>query len=230
MPLALGMAWVLGQAASEQMERRKAGSAVNFEPPSSRFPRPRQTVVNNNAIMIMGLVGDLDGMAIAYASGADRLVANGRFRLDLSLEQMAELLGIRPESISDPRSPRHVDPNAELFRAQAGTLTQHAKKRSRIFRERQVRSGQRPSGVHGQWLITHYSFTLNRLKHPNDDEKIVLSAIVRAAAEIMPMPGDGVRAVPVDRMEFDTGRISLASGMLPLEPLQYVAEGPGNSP
>jgi hypothetical protein len=220
--VALAIAWVIGRGAAEQRGNVNVDVAAHYEPPSSEFPRPTQTAVNNNAIMRMGLVGDLEGKAVAYASEAERLVADGQFRLDRSLEQMATLLHVHPGSIADPRSPGQIDPNAELFRAQAGTLAENAKVISHRQRAQQVRAGRRPSAVYGIWVITRYSFTLNRLKHPTDD--------VRAAAEIMPKPGDGVRAVAVNRLECDDGRIPLWPGMLPLEPLQNVAEETAGSP
>ncbi len=52
---------------------------------------------------------------------------------------------------------------------------------------------------------------------PERGRKGCLAAIVRSAGEMMPKPGDGVRAVAVDGSELEDGRIALTSGMLPLE-------------
>jgi hypothetical protein len=69
-------------------------------------------------------------------------------------------------------------------------------------------------------VVTDYSFTLNRLKHPSDEEKAVL-AIICAAATTLTQPGDPIRAVGVSRGELADGRIALAAGFLPVEaPLQ----------
>ena len=66
-------------------------------------------------------------------------------------------------------------------------------------------------------MDTNSSFTLNRLRNPSAKEKIVLAAIARAAAGIMPKAGDLMRAVGVGRGELASGRIVLAAGMLPVE-------------
>jgi hypothetical protein len=211
------MAWVIGYGASQQTGNVTVDVAARREPPPSGFPLATETAMNNNAIMTMGLVGDLDGTAIAYASAANRLVVHGRLRLDLPPGQLAGLLRVPRESISDPRTPGQIDLNAELFRAQAGMLTQNGKAISRVLRARQVRSGERPSAVFARWVVRRYSFTLNRLKYPNEDEKVVMSAIVLSAGEMMPKPGDGVRAVAVDGSELEDGRVALTGGMLPLE-------------
>jgi hypothetical protein len=65
------------------------------------------------------------------------------------------------------------------------------------------------------WVVTPYSFTLNRLKHPNDEEKSVLAAVVRSATGIMPVPGDKVRAGGVPGGAMEPGRVELVLGMLP---------------
>jgi hypothetical protein len=135
----------------------------------------------------------------------------------LPLEQMASLLCISPDLLANPQAPAEIDPNAELFRAQAGTLTDRAKELSRRLRKQQVLAGKKPDAVVGMWLITDFSFTLNRLRHPNEQENIILSAIISAAAETMPRPGDKIRAVGMSGGELAPGRIVLAVGLLPLE-------------
>ncbi len=199
------------------IEKRDIEISSRRQAPALGYPAASRTEDHNNMIMRMGLVGDLDGQAIAYTAEADRFVAGGKFRIDLPLEQLAELLCISPDSLANARSPDEVDPDAELFRAQAGTLTENGKERSRSLRSQQVREGTHPHAVVGEWVITNFSFTLNRLKHPNDDEKAVLAAIIDAAAETTPKPGDKVRAVGVSTCEPATGRIALSVGMLPLQ-------------
>ncbi len=104
------MAWVIGYGASEQTGNGTVAVAARREPPPSGFSLATETAMNNNAIMTMVLVGDLDGTAIAYASAANRLVVHGRFRLDLPPGQLADLLRVPRESISDPRMPVKLIP------------------------------------------------------------------------------------------------------------------------
>jgi hypothetical protein len=168
----------------------------------------------------MGWVPHLDGTVIAYVVDAERLIAGGRFRTDLSLDEMASALGISAKSIANPRSPDDVDPDAELFRALSGMLTARSKESARTF-QRQLLAGKSTDDVLSEWVITEYewvitefSFTLRRLKHPSDAEKSVLSAIARAANGIMPAPGDKIRAVGLPRAVILAGSC-LTPGMLP---------------
>jgi hypothetical protein len=163
----------------------------------------------------MGWVPDLDGAVIAYVIEADRLVDGDRFRIDLSLEETARALRINPTLIADPRCSGEVDPDAELFRAQLGVLTERSRELSRKYRRRQVLEGSPPDGVRDEWVITTYSFTLNRLRHPSAKAAEVLSAIVRAARGIMPRPGDKFRAVGCTRGALDDGHVAVTIGMLP---------------
>jgi hypothetical protein len=210
-------AWATGREVTWRIQNHDIEIASRRQPPAPGFPAPSRRADNNNMIMRMGLVGDLDGQAIAYTIEADYLVADGKFRIDLPLEQMAELLRIPPDLLANPRSPYTIDPGAALFRAQAGTLTDSAKERSRKMRRRQVLDGKKPDAVVDEWVITDFTFTLDRLKQPNEQEKRVLSAIISAAAETMPRPGDKIRAVGVNGGDLGSGRVALAKGMLPLE-------------
>ena len=210
-------AWATGREATKCIQNHDIEIASRRQPPAPGFPAPSRRADNNNMIMRMGLVGDLDGTAVAYTIEADHLVADGKFQIDLPLEQMAELLAISPDLLANPRSPDAIDPGAALFRAQAGTLTDSAKERSRKMRRRQVLDGKKPDAVVGEWVITEFTFTLDRLKQPNEQEKRVLSAISAAAAETMPRPGDKIRAVGVNGGDLELGRIALTKGMLPLE-------------
>ena len=210
-------AWAIGREASRQIEIRDIAMASRHQPPAEGFPQESLTADHNNLIMRMGLVGDLDGKAIAYDAIADRLLLNGQFRIDLPLDDMSELLHISRDLLANPKSPNDVDPDAELFRAQAGTLTEGAKDLSRKLRARQVLEGKKPDAVVAQWSITNFSFTLRRLEHPNDEEKSVLSAIILAAAETMPRPGDKIRAVVVSAEAIAGDRIALWPGMLPVQ-------------
>jgi hypothetical protein len=210
-------AWAIGREVATRIENDDIQIASRRQPPAPDCPVASRTADNNNMIMRMGLVGDLDGTAVAYTREADHLVVGGRFRIDLPLEQMAALLGISPDLLANPQSPAEIDPNAEIFRAQAGTLTDRAKELSRKLRKQQVLAGKKPTAVVGTWVITDFSFTLNRLRHPNEQENFVLSAIISAAAEIMPRPGDKIRAVGASGGDLAPGRIAFAVGLLPLE-------------
>jgi hypothetical protein len=77
--------------------------------------------------------------------------------------------------------------------------------------------GAVPDGVTPDWVVTEHSFTLNRLKHPSDLEKTVLSAIIRAAEGVMPQPGDKTRAVGLGADAVEPGQLSLYPGYLPPE-------------
>jgi hypothetical protein len=222
--------WAIGREASRHIEAHDIETASRRQPPVPGYPPTTPTADNNNTIMRMGLVGDLDGMAVAYTIEADRLVSDGAFLTDFSLHELASILHISEESLADPAAPGEIDSDAELFRAQSGTLTDRAKDLSRKHRMRQVRDGKTPDMVTCEWVITNFSFTLRRLKHPNDQEKVVLSAIILAAAETMPMPGDKIRAVGVNRGDLAYGLIALSAGMLPLEAPHLRFYGPLSRP
>jgi hypothetical protein len=181
-----------------------------YEPPPDTFPQPSQTAINNNRIMEMGLVGDLDGLAVAYTSEADGLVGlDGRFRTELGPKELAAILRLDVEILS--RS------DAILFKVQSGRLTDTAKRISiRVRTEREQQDKPRDF-VCAAWITKDYAFTLERLKHPSEDERVVLEAISKAARAIMPQPGDKVRAVSAGAGQFECGGVVVAAGMLPLE-------------
>jgi hypothetical protein len=209
-------AWVsaIGRAASRSSETDRIEIFAVREAPLPEFPPESRTAANNNMIARLGWVPNLDGMAIAYPIQADHLVQGGRFRTDLSLDQTAKALAISPSSIANPRSPDEIDPDAELFRAQSGVLTEKCKDSARRF-QRQLLAGTLPDTIVDEWVTAEFSFTLNRLKQPSDEEKAVLSAIARAASEVTPTPDDKVRAVGGSRDALQSGRVAVTAGMLP---------------
>ncbi len=209
--------WAMGRETARWIERQDIATASQRQPSAPGFPRAGPTVDHNNALMRMGLVASLDGTAVAYTAEADGLVIDGQFRIDLTLAELANILCVDPASIASRLAPAEVDPDAELFRARVGTLTEEGKERSRNMRGQQARAGKKPDAVFPDFVDTNFSFTLNRLRNPNAKEKVVLAAIARAATGIMPKPGDLIRAVGVDRGELAPGRIVLAAGMLPVE-------------
>lgn len=214
---AAAAAWAFGRELARRIESQDIMVAARRQPPAPGFPPADPGADHNNALMRMGLVVNLDGTAIAYNGEADGLVCDGQFRTDLPLADLACVLRIWPESIASRLAPHEIDPDAELFRAQAGTLTEESKERSRNLRRKQARTGKTPDAVVADFVVTNFSFTLNRLKHPTDQERKVLAAIARAATRIMPQAGDLIRAVGVGRGELAPGRMALAAGMLPVE-------------
>jgi hypothetical protein len=168
--------------------------------------------------MSMGCVPNLDGTAVAYAAEADGLVAlDGCFRTDLSARDAARILHLDPEAIAKAASPREIDPQAVLFRAQSGTLTEAAKARSRKQRREQAARGLTPDATCGDWDVRDFAFTLVRLRHPSEEERTILSAISRSKLLALPEPGDTIRAVPVNRGDLEDGKVALWPGMLPPE-------------
>ena len=178
------------------------------ENPLPQFPSPSRVNENNNRIMALGLVSDLDGIAVAYTSEADGLVApDGSWSYSLSAVEMAKVLRLDA-----------VVRDTILFRAQAGWLTPEAKVISRRIRDEGEAEGKPRDFVYPEWISRNYAFTLERVMHPTADEARVLDAISKAARAVPPVPGDGIRAVGVSRGELERGIGVLSAGMLPLEP------------
>jgi hypothetical protein len=224
---ALATAWVsaIGHGASHSSESDRTDIFGAREARLPGLPPESHTVANNNMIAQLGWVPNLDGTAIAYDRQADRLVEGGRFRTDLSLDQTARALKISPSSIANPRAPEEIDPDAELFRAQSGVLTEKSKVSARKYQKQQLLEGTLPDPIVQECVITEFSFTLNRLKQPSDEEKAVLSAIVRAASEIMPAPDEKIHAVGLPREALEAGRVAVTPGMLPRTIPMTVPEG-----
>jgi hypothetical protein len=215
--LAPAAAWMIGSAAVRSKHGDETDVVSARYPPAAEYPKPRRTELNNNTIQRMGWVSNLNGAAIAYPKEVDRIAVDGRFQTDLTPAEMAAALRISTAAIVKPGAPPGIDPDAELFRAQLGVLKDECKARARKRREEQVRAGQVPDAMGYDWVLKDYSFTLNRLKHPNDEERAVLAAILRAAAEIMPRPGDDARAAGVVRGDLAPGKRAVVTGMLPPE-------------
>ena len=151
--------WAIGREVSRRIQNRDIEIASQRQPPAPGYPAATRTADNNNMIMRMGSVGDLEGQAIAYTMEADYLVANGRFRIDLPLDQMTELLRVSPELLANSRSPDAIDPAAALFKAQAGTLTDGAKECSRKLRRRPVAGRQKAR--RRRWRVGNHGFHLH---------------------------------------------------------------------
>jgi hypothetical protein len=222
--ISAGTVWAISQQTAKRITDADIEIASQVQRALPEFPPATPTVDINNRNARLGLVPAPKGTAVAYADVAGQLVSGGKFQTDLPLYELAKRLKLSPDSIEKPRAPGEVDPDAELFRAQAGTLTKNGKELSRKMRKRQLLEGKPLHFVFTEWVVTNYSFTLNRLKHPNIEEKIILSAIARAAAGTIPLPGDTIRAVGVSRGELETDRIALAAGYLPLQTQQQAEE------
>jgi hypothetical protein len=136
--IAAGTAWGIGREASRRIQDHDIAIASRVQPRAQGFPDEAPIAAHNNMIMRMGLVADLDGRAVAYTAEADGLVVDGNFRTDFSLRELAAILHVRPESIAHPKSPGEINPDAVLFRTQAGVLTENARRTSRAFRSRQL--------------------------------------------------------------------------------------------
>lgn len=125
--VAVVMTWAAGRVASRRVEKEGLETASRYHPPSPGYPKPNRPADNNNTNSRMGYVANLDGTVVAYAKEVNGLVSKGQFRIDLPLVPMAEILCVSPTSIASPRSPDEIDPDAELFKAQAGTLSENGK-------------------------------------------------------------------------------------------------------
>ncbi len=177
--------WLVGRDAARRIETDDIEISSRRQPPLPDFPTASRTADNNNRIVRIGLVADPDGTAIAYNGDADGLFSDGKFRTGLSLEQAAKVLRVSPDTLSNPMSPGEIDPNVELFKVQVGTLTPSARQLTRKIRKQQVLQGKKPDAIVADWVITKFSFTLNRLKQPTMRRRSFLRPSC-AAAETMP--------------------------------------------
>jgi hypothetical protein len=218
----VAIVYIVAQGISAFLARDGGGGGNAAEPAARALagvdPESVPAVISNNLVMSMGLVPNLNGIAIAYDANADRLIDDsGRFRTELTLEQAASLMKVEASAIASRDSPPTLDPNAELFRAQVGTLTEAAKVKSLQFREQQSGAGKIPYGVVADWNVVVHSFSLATLKNPTPHEKMVLDAVIRAKTGVIPGKGDKVRATGVDRGDLSDGKMALTAGMLPVE-------------
>ena len=66
------------------------------------------------------------------------------------------------------------------------------------------------------WVTRELPFTLNALKYPDDEEKIVLNAISQSARQLPREPGAKIHATPLSRPEMQPERLRFFAGYLPL--------------
>jgi hypothetical protein len=215
--LSAGTAWAAGRVAAHRIQSIDIAIASRRQAPEAGIRDDPRAAIHRH-ISRMGWVPNLDGTAVAYAAEADGLVApDGRFRTDLSARDAARILHIDQAAIARPDAADEIDPDAVLFRAQSGTLTAQSKAMSRQRREEQAAGGLPPDAAVRDWDVRHFAFTLERLRHPDEAERTVLSAIGRSRLLIPPEPGDTIRAIPVNRGDLEDGKVALWPGMLPPE-------------
>ena len=165
-----------------------------YSPPSESIRKPSRAAANNNKSAERKLQVNLEGTAVVYPEEVDALAAaDGSFRTELSLNEMASALRIDPKSIANPRSKHEIDPEAVLFKAVTGRLTDQAKARSRWMREIELRGGPAASTAGCEWVTVEFPFSLNALKHPNRDQKVVLDAISHSARSRATTGGENQR-------------------------------------
>jgi hypothetical protein len=196
-------------------------------PHSRDLPTPSRTAQSNNKAAELRLPANLEGTAVAYPQEVAALAdADGEFRTGLSLDEIASVLKVDPQSIAKRESRHEIDPDAFLFMAVTGRLTEQAKARSRRMRETDLQHLQPVSATSEDWVKTAVPFSLNSLRHPDQEQKIVLDAISRSARDLVREPGAKANAVPLllghERGELP--RFEFAGGYLPLE-LPSVARG-----
>src|SRR5262249_8377020 len=154
----------------------------------------------NNELAKLRLPVNLDGLVVLYPQEVDDLVArDGRFRIDLSLHELARVLKINPKSISKKDICEEVDSAAPLFRAVVGKLSPSAKAIARRHRAWQSSEGLPTDGAADEWVTEDFFFTLGALKEPTEKQKDVLAAISRSARQLTSQPGDTIRAIPVEQ-------------------------------
>ncbi len=213
--------WWVGGEYAQRFGQDRIESRPGNSPPSESIRKPSRAVANNNKAAERKLHVNLEGTAVVYPEEVDALAAaDGSFRTELSLNEMASALRIDPKSIANPRSRHEIDPAAVLFKAVTGRLTDQTKVQSRRMREIELRGGPAASTAGWEWVTVEFPFSLNALKHPNREQKVVLDAISQSARGLERQPGAKTNAVPLPSIP-EGGRpepFEFAGGHLPLEP------------
>jgi hypothetical protein len=212
--------WWGGAELMQRIQQNQSEELAGRSAPPGNYPQPSQAVVNNNKTAALQLAPNLEGAAVIYPKEVDALVsADGRFRTDLSLGELARLLRVDPQTIAKRPSTAEIDPEAVLFTVAVGRLSANAKAQARRTREVQARMGIHPSAVGDEWTQTKLSFSLSALLRPNEDQRLVLDAILGSALHLPREPGAKINAVPLmyDRPDEQP---TFDGGFLPLEPQQ----------
>jgi len=147
-----------------------------------------------------------------------RLVAvDGSFRTNITLAELAAVLRIDPGTIAKKDASNEIDPAAVLFKVAVGTLSERSKALLRKERTTMDREPRPPDLLVDEFIREDISFTLNSLKVPDDDRKIILVAISQAARQVRHQPGEKVRAIVTSRDAIESDNVDFAVGYLPLE-------------
>jgi hypothetical protein len=199
-------------------------------PPAKEMPPPSREAVIHEHAAALHLPVDLDGVAVVYPEEVDSLVRDdGSFRADLSLSEVAGILKIGVKTISLAGSQREIDSDATLFVVKVGRLTEDSKARARRHRELEAHVQREiPLGDY-EWITADVGFTLNSLRHPTSEQRLILGGISHWARRLPPKPGGAVRALSLESAP-GGGRpqpFEFSGGMLPLERLPAERLDPG---
>jgi hypothetical protein len=193
-----------------------------YSPPSAGIPEASPIAVSNNKAALLRLPVNLEGIAVIYPEQVVALVdADGEFRTELSLGELARVLLLDPRTIARQGSNNEIDPEAALFTAVTGRLSERARARSRRLREAESEGIRLGAVSEDEWVTVDVPFSLNRLRYPNPEQKIILEAISRSARCLVREPGAKVNAVPLPFLDSNHPfrGSQFAAGYLPLEPL-----------
>jgi hypothetical protein len=191
----------------------RAALASGYAPPDKNFPQTDVTE-KYNADAAKLLAPNLYARAIVVAEEAFKLIVDGRFQIDQSATKLKKALNLPDgQVISLPSG--ELDPNAPLFPAEIAVLTPRGIRESLEMRKHQLTTPDIPWAVYCEWERRDFVFTVNRILHPSDEEKVILDAMIRTAT-LANEPGDSVRATGINRTQFDD-RPVITGGMLPLE-------------
>jgi hypothetical protein len=217
-----GLALCLGTAV---LRRTKHTDLINadYSPALETFPPASPGDINNNAIARMGLLPNLDGVAVLYPDVLKNLISDGRFRTDLPLPDITKIL--HHGKISD--NDNAIDRDAPIFSVIIGTLSEESKAYTREFWRTQQRNGLPPNGGVGQFTRKRIVFTLNDLKQPDDERKLIIDAILRAERRAPLVIGYPARAIGVTQGEIESDSAGLWAGNLPPVPPAIATAGSG---
>jgi hypothetical protein len=225
----MGFFWWAGDGSPLRIARTLVEDKAGYSPPLENGPQPSPEVENNTKASALRLPPDLEGTAVVYPREINGLVgADGSFRTNLSLIELASLLKVDPQVIAKNGSNNEIDPNAILFKVVTGRLSERAKDQALREREIQSQIGMPMSAVVDDWLLTELRFTLNALERPTEDEKSILDAISRSALLVVRQPGAKINAVPTSGGE-QLSDFKFSAGYLPLEPSPDRGDAPGDT-
>jgi hypothetical protein len=193
----------IGLFLSLDFQRNENGA--NYHPPLPQLPKNKIAEIYNEP---PGTGLDLGGIAVVFEESARILIlGENQFRTEMSAEEFSRSLKIELKTIllADGK----INPDAVLFRAQAATLTANAK-----TKRLETQNGSLPSFRDAEWDRRDFAFTLNKLRNPTDEERVILMAISRVPPFGKPKAGEGIKATGVNSVEYQFGPI-ITGGMLP---------------